>query len=59
MPVLNCCGYFVCEGCVSFASLDVVCNELRYVGVVNEFMYIHSVKCFACVKGYICVVTYV
>ena len=44
------CRYFVPEGCVSFASIDLVCNELsvgiRYVGVyefVNEFMYVSKV----------------
>ena len=47
----------VSKSCVSFGSLDVVCNEfsdsVKYVGVyefVNEFMYIHSVKYLAHVK---------
>ena len=57
MPVLNRrCVDVVFYICVSFTSLDVVCNErigdVRYVGVywfVHEVMYIHSVKCLVTV----------
>ena len=56
--VLNLCWLdVVSKSCVSFLCLDILCNEdgVRFVGVdecVNEFMYIHSVKCLTHVKCY-------
>ena len=48
--VLSTCR--VPKSCVSFAYLDVLCNEhsdgVRYVSVyvfVNEFIYVHTIKC--------------
>ena len=55
------CGTSVLNWCcvdVVFLKVDVVCNEVmgfRYVGVhefVNEFMYMHNVKCLVNVKCY-------
>ena len=45
--------FYVSKICVSFASLDVICNEFSVcIKFINKFTYIHNAKCLAHVKCY-------